>query len=162
MLLLLELVPKWVWLALIAALSATSCTLKLKNGELTIEIEKGKTYVAQLESNIAKANADAATKSAEMGAKAREAEQARVAREQAILADADGAKSELERLRAVVASTRSAYALRAPAGALATSLDYPDPFPDLFLACTERYIDMARIADGHANDAKTLIDAWPK
>jgi hypothetical protein len=48
------------------------------------------------------------------------------------------------------------------ASAPGTGLDYADPFPDLFLDCSKRYIDMAGKADGHATDAKTLMDAWPR
>lgn len=32
----------------------------------------------------------------------------------------------------------------------------------VFLDCQDKYRDMAKIADGHASDVRTLKDAWPK
>lgn len=161
MLALLNLIPRWVLAALIAMLAATSCKLKWENGALSIEIEKGKTHVATLETAIARSAEQVAAHHASMEARARKAEQDRDQRVKSLAADAARATAELERLRIVV-SDYTRPRLTAPAGAIATSFDNSDPFPDLFLTCSKRYIDMARVADGHANDAKALIDAWPK
>jgi hypothetical protein len=162
-------------MALVAALSATSCKLKLANTGLSFEIEKGKTNVAQLETSIARGNEQAAaqatifiqqSRAAEQATifiqQARAAEQKRSEHEKALLADATGARSELERLRVAVSQASSTYSLPRLASAPGTSLDVADPFPDLLLDCSKRYIDMAGKADGHANDAKALTDAWPR
>lgn len=161
MLAILDLVPKWVWAAIVATLAATSCKLKWDNGQLTIEIEKGKTYVAQLESSISKSNSVAQAKLAENEQKARIAEQDARARAVALARDAAAAASERDRLRLAV-SNYTASRLAASAKSLAPGLDYPDPIPELFLQCTQRYGDLAAKADGHANDVQALMAAWPR
>ena len=72
--------------------------------------------------------------------------------------DADAARSELDRMRDTLSATRggvpgestAACAVRADAGA------------DVLAQCAAAYLSMAGIADRHANDARTLIEAWPK
>jgi len=158
----LDYIPKFVWAALVAVLAATSCKLKVDNNGLTLEIEKGKTHVANLETSIARASEQAAAQTALFTQQARAAEQKRSEREKALLADSASARNELERLRVAVSQASTMYSLRSSASTIAPGLDVADPFPELFIQCSERYIDMARIADGHANDAKALIEAWPK
>ena len=72
--------------------------------------------------------------------------------------DADAARSELDRLRGTLSIARggvpdesaAACAVRADAGG------------ELLAQCAAAYLDLAAIADRHANDARTLIEAWPK
>jgi hypothetical protein len=161
MLELLNLLPKWFWAALVVALSATSCKLKWDNGQLSIDIEKGKTYVAQLETNIAKSNEIAAAQATRFEQQARTAEQERNKREKVILADSTRAKSELERLRSVVASSGSIYRLTAKSDS-SPIFDYSDTLGNLLLSCSTEYLNLAAKSDGHVNDLKTLMDAWPK
>jgi hypothetical protein len=87
-----------------------------------------------------------------------EAQNAAQKRAQTARLDADRARTELDRLRDELASTRggvpgestAACAVRADAGA------------DVLAQCAAAYLSMAGIADRHANDARTLIEAWPK
>lgn len=158
---LLDLVPRWLLMAIVAMLAATSCKLKLENGQLSIEIEKGKTHVASLETTLARVNEASAAQSADNERRARAAESAAKDREQRLVADAGRARAELGRLRDAVASY-TAPRLAAGAAAIAPGLDAADPFAELFLQCTSRYAEVARAADGHASDVQTLIDAWPK
>lgn len=79
-------------------------------------------------------------------------------RAQTARADADGARSELERLR---------DDLRASAGpsgdAACTAADQrATTVSDVLAECAAAYTSLARTADGHANDVRTLTDAWPK
>lgn len=155
----LDFIPKGALVALAVAFAATSCKFKADKDGMSIEIEKGKTHVAQLQTVLAQSNAQAQEQSAIAERKARTALEDAARRERALAADARAARSELDGLR----TAASTYALRPSASAvpIAPSLDYPNPFPELFLQCAERYIDLAAKADGHASDAKTLSDAWP-
>jgi hypothetical protein len=161
MMVLLDLVPKWVWLAIVAALSATSCKLKLENGNLTLEVEKHETHIAQLQTTMAQADADAQKQALELERKASDAAKAQRIREASIRRDTNVASAELERLR-IALSDYTRPRLTSSTATLAPSLDYADPLSELFLQCSARYIDLAGKADGHANDAQTLVDAWPK
>lgn len=89
--------------------------------------------------------------------KVQEAQNAAAKRAQAARRDADSARTELDRLRQHVAST-AASAGDAPAA----SPDRAAAHGELLVQCSAAYQDLARVADGHANDVRTLIEAWPK
>ena len=82
------------------------------------------------------------------------------------------AKSREARLRRDVANAQSAVVgLRNDLGTLrarlatsteASVLDAADSIGVLFVKCADDYRAMAEVADRHANDTKTLIEAWPK
>lgn len=158
----LDLVPKFVWAALVAVLAATSCKLKVDNNGLSLEVEKHATRIAELKNGISTANEQAAFAGAAMEKRVREATVSAQVRERALVADRALAVDELNGLRLAVARTQGGFGLRANANSLAPNLEYADPFPELFLSCTERYIDMAGKADGHASDALMLLQAWPE
>jgi hypothetical protein len=161
MLTLFDLIPKWLLAALVAALAATSCKLKWDNSGLSLEIEKHATLVAQLEASIAQTTALAQQQVADYERNAREAERQQGIRAAAARNDASVAAGELDRLR-VALSDYTKPRLTASAASIAPGLDYTNPIPELFLDCSRRYVELAVKADGHANDAKTLMDAWPK
>ena len=87
-----------------------------------------------------------------------DAQAAAQTRAQVARRDADRARGELDRLRNDIRSASGgvpgeppgACAVRADAGA------------DVLAQCAAAYLSMAGIADRHANDARTLIEAWPK
>lgn len=62
-----------------------------------------------------------------------------------------GLQHALESIRSGVPSATT-DALRQTTAALTTVLS----------DCQTKYRDMGQIADGHANDTQTLVDAWPK
>lgn len=69
---------------------------------------------------------------------------------------ADGARSELDRLRDTIATSDTA----APA-----CTTRPDPAATaraLLAECAARYSDLAAKADRHASDAVTIQQAWPR
>ena len=72
--------------------------------------------------------------------------------------DADRARGELERLRdAIHASPAGDHpGAAAPAAVRAAAIG------GLLDACASAHLDLARAADGHVNDVRTLIQAWPK
>lgn len=157
----LNLIPRWVLVVVIAALMATLFLLKLENTQLSIEIEKGKTYVAKIEAAVAQANADAAKKAAQSEAQARQAEAVAAVRERSLRADLTGARTELDRLRSAVASTQGTYGLRSSGLSIASNLDTTDIFPELLLQCSSRLVEVAGEADQWKSDAIKLYEAWP-
>lgn len=93
---------------------------------------------------IYRENADAALRKAE----ARSAQNKR---------DADGLHAELDRLRGDLATVpgRIRNATREAVDQYAATATV------VFEQCTARYAELAKVADGHASDVQTLMDAWP-
>lgn len=73
-------------------------------------------------------------------------------------------RADLVAVRDAAASVRTQAAeaarrlAQAPAPAV---LDYANTLGDVFAECAARYGEVAAQADGHASDARTLIEAWP-
>ena len=153
-------VPRWVWIALVAALGATSCKLTIDLGSVKLELEKSKVATARLETTLAQATASAAVQSATLSQQVVKAQNESRKREAVILADAAASSTALDGLRKSVGQ----YGLRAaatnlPVGSTALA---DSPFPELLLESTGRYVDLAATCDRHVNDIKTLMEAWPK
>ena len=77
-------------------------------------------------------------------------------RENEIRLAADGARSELDRLRGTI-RTKSAAVTASPASAV----DYSIASADVFGECAAELAALAGKADGHTVDLKTMIEAWP-
>ena len=80
------------------------------------------------------------------------------AREAVAKADADGARSELDRLR----SDSLDFRVRASTADIDACRKQVDTASKLFDQCAERYQRVAEAADAHASDTLTLQQAWPK
>ena len=87
-----------------------------------------------------------------------EAQHAATKRAQTARLDADRARTELDRLRDQLATTRGGV----PGESAASCTQRADTGADLLGQCAAAYLDLAAIADRHASDARTLIEAWPK
>ena len=87
-----------------------------------------------------------------------DAQAAAQARAQAARRDADAARSELDRLRNDIAAARGGV----PGESAAACAQRADAAGDVLGQCAAAYLDLAAIADRHASDARTLIEAWPK
>ena len=87
-----------------------------------------------------------------------DAQAAAQTRAQAARRDADRARSELGRLRNDLATTRGGV----PGESAAACAQRADAAGDVLGQCAAAYLDLAAIADRHASDARTLIEAWPK
>ena len=77
---------------------------------------------------------------------------------------ADGARDELERLRSVIATRAAQPAEPAPTACTvaATARDELQRTCEAAVESLAReLVDVARAADAHASDLKTMIDAWP-
>ncbi len=72
--------------------------------------------------------------------------------------DADAARTELDRLRNSVAAARGGV----PGESAAACAVRADAAGDVLGQCAAAYSDLAAVADRHASDARTLIEAWPK
>ena len=72
--------------------------------------------------------------------------------------DADAARTELDRLRNSVAAARGGV----PGESAAACTQRADAAGDVLGQCAAAYSDLAAVADRHASDARTLIEAWPK
>ena len=72
--------------------------------------------------------------------------------------DADAARGELDRMRDTLSATRGGV----PGESTAACTQRADAAADVLSQCATAYLDLAAIADRHASDARTLIEAWPK
>ena len=113
---LLALIPRWVYAALIAMLAATSCKFKWDKDGLALEVEKHKVAAAQLEASQQAALAQAT-------AKARDTEQALVAKVETIQEESNAQITAIarqrddlrQRLRAAATAAVTARSLSGPA-----------------------------------------------
>ena len=87
-----------------------------------------------------------------------DAQAAAQTRAQVARRDADRARSELDRMRDTLSATRGGV----PGESTAACTQRADAAADVLAQCGAAYLSMAGIADRHANDARTLIEAWPK
>ena len=87
-----------------------------------------------------------------------DAQAAAQTRAQAARRDADAARTELDRLRNSVAAARGGV----PGESAAACAQRADAAGDVLGQCAAAYSDLAAVADRHASDARTLIEAWPK
>lgn len=146
-----SLVPSWLWAALLAAMAAVSCGQQ-------VQLERSRTKVATMQVAIAAAETRAAEQANELLQKVSDAQNEAKKRESSLRAVADGARAESDGLRGdidvmraqLAGATQSAAVERA--AAVATILQH----------CSRQYSDLAARADRHANDVRTLIEAWPK
>ncbi len=87
-----------------------------------------------------------------------DAQAAAQTRAQVARRDADRARSELDRMRDTLSATRGGV----PGESTASCAQRADAAADVLAQCGAAYQDLAAIADRHASDARTLVEAWPK
>lgn len=87
-----------------------------------------------------------------------DAQAAAQTRAQVVRRDADRARSELDRMRDALNASRGGL----PGESVAACAQRADAAADVLAQCGTAYQDMAAIADRHASDTRTLIEAWPK
>ena len=106
--------------------------------------------------DLTKANADALAKYTDMERKKQEALNEANKQAQHNARAADAARTELERLRQQIASGSVSTATCGSVRNYATTLQA------VFGECAARLEWLAKEADGHALDSRTLNGAWPK
>lgn len=72
---------------------------------------------------------------------------------------ASKSRDELERLRDTIAAMSSSPS---PGNTCTAETERANTASTLLATCSERYSELARKADGHAADAETLVNSWPK
>ena len=115
-------------------------------------------YKTQVEQQAVEAR-QAALKQKEQWIKEKEnAEQKAAEREAALRVERDRALAGARRLRDDIATLRLRLPHAIPSAVLATA----DTLAALLDQCQTDYRAMAAVADGHASDVQTLMEAWPK
>lgn len=154
----LNLVPRWVWMALVAALAATSCKLTVDLGAVKFELEKSKVAAAQMETAIAVANTEAAKRSAALSTAVLKAQNDARTRETSLRAAAVAAASESDGLRGDVEALRASLAGASADAATQRAL----AIGGVLAQCGARQQVLSARCDRHVNDLRTMIDAWPR
>jgi hypothetical protein len=162
---LLELTPRWVLAALLAASVAWGGVEAFQVQAARTEAahaERDKANaerdVATLTASLETARADAEAQRAEWAAKLSEAERNAKKRETDLRDAAAAAGTELDGMRGDIANLR-----RSLAGATASAAaERAVAIGVVLQSCSQKYKDMAGVADRHANDIRTMMEAWPK
>lgn len=110
------------------------------------------------EALLADAAKQSRAKERELQAKADEANQRSIEREKQHQVELSIADSQSKRLRYAIEE----YKRRLPTSSGDAGIEAAHTVADLYAACIGEYQAVARAADGHANDALTLSEAWPK
>ena len=114
--------------------------------------------VAEYNVKLIEAKERADKRERELTAQVKEAQDNGLKREETIKALADAVGKSSDSLR----NTANAIRLGLPNATVEAARTAADAFAALFTDCQRRYADVAEKADGHANDVRTLEEAWPK
>lgn len=155
---LFDLVPKWLLAAAVAALLALSGWQAFQLAGTRADVATAQRDAAALQLAIADANTRAAQQAAALSQAVTKAQNEAKSRENTLRAAADSARSESDGLRNDLNALRGQYdqlsrdAVIERAAAVGVVLDQ----------CARQYQGLAEKADRHANDVRTLIEAWPR
>lgn len=83
---------------------------------------------------------------------------AATARAKRLADDRDALRAAADGLRDDIATAR----LRLPSATCDAAVEYATAATDVFQQCATALERLAEKTDGHANDAKTLMESWPK
>ena len=136
-----------VWFFQESRLGAQLAEVRLESSQYRAEVMAEKASAAE---RVRKAEGD-------FNAKYQAAINAARDRESGLRADLVAVRDAAASLR-TQASEAARRLAQAPAPAV---LDYANTLSDVFAECSARYGEVAQAADGHASDARTLVEAWP-
>lgn len=148
-------IPYTIIVALVSAVLSVSAATWVQGNAY-----KARIATLQQDFAVAAAKSEADARAAELSYNVRyqEALNAARSRETVLRRERDIARTESDGLR-----EQSAAAARRLADAPhATVLDYATTAGELLADCSRGYQELAATADGHANDVRTLIEAWPQ
>ncbi|AOA58288.1 hypothetical protein [Acinetobacter larvae] len=126
-------------------------------GELRTAEAKHQAYIDNQEKLLVLARADAAVKEKQWSEQLLKAERNYNVRIKQIAADAASAQSAADSLSKQLDTAKS----RMSTAPRETIIKYVNTSSDILKECVAEYRTLAEAADGHAADAKRLIDAWP-
>ena len=155
---LLELVPRWVLVALLAAAGAFAGWQTVQLAESQAEVAKAQAATSDLRATIEKADKEAAETATENYRLSLKAQNEAHKREESLRAAADSARLESDGLRNDADNLR----LQLEAGTREAAIDRAAAVATVLGQCAARYQVLAERSDRHVNDLRTLIDAWPK
>lgn len=148
---LLAFVPSWLWAALLASMTAVSCTQQLR-------LDHSRAEAADLRAAIAEGNTRAAEQARALQAKVTEAQNEAKKRETLLRTTADNARTELDGLRGDLDAMRGQLADATASAAAERAL----AVGAVLQQCAARHQDLAQRCDRHVNDVRTMIEAWPR
>ena len=117
--------------------------------------QRAKNHYEALIADAAKASL---VKERELQAKVDDANKRSVEREKQHRVEVSVLESNARRLRNDI----SEFKRRLPTVAGNSCIEAADTVADIYAECIGAYQSMAQAADGHANDARTCAEAWPK
>jgi hypothetical protein len=155
---LLAMIPRWLLIAAIAALLALTCVQHIELVGVRSDRDTARTEVSTLRTAIADANTRAAQQAADLSATVLKAQNEAKIREAALRGAAAAAATQSDGLRDDLTAERLRYDQLSRDAVVERAAATSNVLAD----CSRRYQGMAAIADRHASDVKTLIEAWPK
>lgn len=160
----LNLVPNWLLFLIIGGLSAGALLQQARVSNARASTARARTDLAAYKGSVAETTrilqaANDRNHIADLNRK-QEAIDAKEVRITRLTSDASGALRSLDSLRGAV---RIAADRDSVPGTASTSGDQPASAQAVvFLECAAAFVELAKTADGHANDVQTLSDAWPR
>jgi hypothetical protein len=155
---LLAMIPRWLLIAAIAALLALTGVQYIELVGVRSDRDSARTEVSTLRTAIADANTRAAQQAADLSATVLKAQNDAKIREAALRGAAAAAATQSDGLRDDLTAERLRYDQLSRDAVVERAAATSNVLAD----CSRRYQGMAAIADRHASDVKTLIEAWPK
>ena len=155
---LLAMIPRWLLIAATAALLALTGVQYIELVGVRSDRDTARTEVSTLRTAIADANTRAAQQAADLSATVLKAQNEAKIREAALRGAAAAAATQSDGLRDDLAAERLRYDQLSRDAVVERAAATSNVLAD----CSRRYQGMAAIADRHASDVKTLIEAWPK
>jgi len=114
--------------------------------------------VAEYQQKLSEAKDAARVREQALNTQLQEARNAAAQRDQVLQAASAAAVAASGSLRDTIATLRSGL----PGASAATLAHTADTLAAVLTDCQDQYRDVAAKADRHANDARTLTEAWPK
>lgn len=159
-----DLVPGWVYAAVIALLLVGVLGQRVQVSNAKANVARSAKDLADYKLSVSETTRilQAATdrKAAENNARQLEATNAARTREAALRGAADDLRLERDRLLDAIRIASRGYPVPRAAGT--AKAEPADPIADVLGQCTAEVQELAGASDAHASDVQTLIESWPR